>query len=262
MPRSLEACVQQVVDTAARARNRVSGGTQMLALNLLAELQDHTIEEISEHGLHAFLTEFLARVNAVGSGISKDFLGFPPTRRPGTGGGCIGKAWDSATAQRPHQGARTPVFACRGVQAGQFGSQQLQCCHGNNVPVLVSHLAWLLRHSPQRRFSSLFVCPDWSSRMFAGRYDDGALLWTTAISFADPSWLIPFACVIADAGYTTPTPIQAQAIPRKGPVAICSPLHNRHGNTGRLRLCRSPTAWSPGRPGVQRTCRPTARPGS
>ena len=74
MPRSLEACVQQVVDTLSRVRNRVSGGTQMLALNLLAELQDHTIEEILEHGLHAFLTEFLARVNAVGSGISKDFL--------------------------------------------------------------------------------------------------------------------------------------------------------------------------------------------
>lgn len=74
MPRSLEACVQQVVDTLSRVRNRVSGGTQMLALNLLAELQDHTIEEILEQGLHAFLTEFLARVNDVGSGISKDFL--------------------------------------------------------------------------------------------------------------------------------------------------------------------------------------------
>ena len=74
MPRSLEACLQEVVDTLSRVRNRVSGGTQMLALNLLAELQDHTIEEILEQGLHAFLTEFLARVNDVGSGISKDFL--------------------------------------------------------------------------------------------------------------------------------------------------------------------------------------------
>ena len=74
MPRSLEACLQEVVDTLSRVRNRVSGGTQMLALNLLAELQDHTIEEILEKGLHAFLTEFLARVTDVGSGISKDFL--------------------------------------------------------------------------------------------------------------------------------------------------------------------------------------------
>ena len=74
MPRSLEACLQEVVDTLSRVRNRVSGGTQMLALNLLAELQDHTIEEILEKGLHVFLTEFLARVNDVGSGISKDFL--------------------------------------------------------------------------------------------------------------------------------------------------------------------------------------------
>ena len=74
MPRSLEACLQEVVDTLSRVRNRLSGGTQMLALNLLAELQDHTIEEILEQGLHAFLTEFLARVNDVGSGISNDFL--------------------------------------------------------------------------------------------------------------------------------------------------------------------------------------------
>lgn len=74
MPRSLEACLQEVVDTLSRVRNRVSGGTQMAALNLLAELQDHTIEEILEQGLHVFLTEFLARVNDLGSGISKDFL--------------------------------------------------------------------------------------------------------------------------------------------------------------------------------------------
>ena len=49
--------------------------------------------------------------------------------------------------------------------------------------------------------------------MFAGRYDDGALLLTTAISFADLGLADPLLRAIADAGYTTPTPIQAQAIP-------------------------------------------------
>lgn len=74
MPRSLCACVQEVCDTLARIRNAQSGGTQIAALAMLAELHDATIDEILQTGLHTYLTTFLDRINRVGSGISQDFL--------------------------------------------------------------------------------------------------------------------------------------------------------------------------------------------
>lgn len=74
MPRSLAACLQEVVKRLARVRNAQSADTQMAALNLFTELRDTTIDEILEKGLHVFLTEFLSRINAVGAGISQDFL--------------------------------------------------------------------------------------------------------------------------------------------------------------------------------------------
>ncbi len=74
MPRSLAACLQEVVDTLSRVRNTQSAGTQIAALTLLSELHDLRIDEILAKGLHLYLTEFLDRVNQVGGGISKDFL--------------------------------------------------------------------------------------------------------------------------------------------------------------------------------------------
>ncbi len=74
MPRSLAACLQEVVKRLARVRNAQSSETQMAALNLFTELRDLSIDEILEIGLHTYLTEFLSRINAVGSGISQDFL--------------------------------------------------------------------------------------------------------------------------------------------------------------------------------------------
>ncbi|MDO8694232.1 MAG: alpha-E domain-containing protein [Sheuella sp.] len=74
MPRSLAACLQEVVKRLARVRNAQSAETQMATLNLFTELRDTTIDEILEKGLHVFLTEFLSRINAVGAGISQDFL--------------------------------------------------------------------------------------------------------------------------------------------------------------------------------------------
>ena len=41
---------------------------------LLAQLQYGQIEEILETGLHAYLTQFLDRVNLLGGQISRDFL--------------------------------------------------------------------------------------------------------------------------------------------------------------------------------------------
>jgi len=74
MPRSLVACLQEIVDTLARVRNIYSGTTHHAALSLLTKLRDQTIEEILAIGLHEYLTEFLSQINLVGSGISKDFL--------------------------------------------------------------------------------------------------------------------------------------------------------------------------------------------
>ncbi|MEI6837504.1 MAG: alpha-E domain-containing protein [Gammaproteobacteria bacterium] len=74
MPRSLLACLHAVVDTLSRVRNSQSSDTQSAALRLLSELRDQNIEQIFAQGLHAYLTAFLSRINAVGSGISQDFL--------------------------------------------------------------------------------------------------------------------------------------------------------------------------------------------
>ncbi|MCM0036316.1 MAG: alpha-E domain-containing protein [Burkholderiaceae bacterium] len=74
MPRSLVACLQEIVDTLARVRNIYSGNTHHAALSLLTTLRDQTIEEILAIGLHEYLTEFLSQINLVGTGISKDFL--------------------------------------------------------------------------------------------------------------------------------------------------------------------------------------------
>ena len=74
MPRSLIACLHEVVDTLSRVRNSQSSDTQAAALRLLSALRDQSIDQIFEKGLHPYLTEFLSRINLVGSGISQDFL--------------------------------------------------------------------------------------------------------------------------------------------------------------------------------------------
>ena len=74
MPRSLHASLREVVDNLAVLANDQSAETQRRAGRLLSELQYGRIDEILATGLHAFLTQFLDRVNELGSGISRDFL--------------------------------------------------------------------------------------------------------------------------------------------------------------------------------------------
>jgi uncharacterized alpha-E superfamily protein len=74
MPRSLAACMHEVVANLERVANQQSGETLRRAGRLQADLQFGRIDEIIATGLHAFLTQFLERVNAVGAGISRDFL--------------------------------------------------------------------------------------------------------------------------------------------------------------------------------------------
>jgi uncharacterized alpha-E superfamily protein len=74
MPRSLHASMNEVVGNLAMVSNDQSAETQRRAGRLRAELQYGDIEEILANGLHAFLTQFLDRVNDLGVRISRDFL--------------------------------------------------------------------------------------------------------------------------------------------------------------------------------------------
>jgi uncharacterized alpha-E superfamily protein len=74
MPRSLHASMNEVVANLAMVANDESAETQRRAGKLRAELQYGNIDEILANGLHAFLTQFLDRVNELGTRISRDFL--------------------------------------------------------------------------------------------------------------------------------------------------------------------------------------------
>jgi len=74
MPRSLLASLNGVVENLALVANDQSAETVRRAGKLRAELQFGRIDEIMATGLHAFLTQFLDRVNELGAYISRDFL--------------------------------------------------------------------------------------------------------------------------------------------------------------------------------------------
>ena len=74
MPRSLAACMNETVANLRLVANQQSGETLRRAGRLKADLQFGRIDEIFAMGLHAFLTQFLERVNSIGAGISRDFL--------------------------------------------------------------------------------------------------------------------------------------------------------------------------------------------
>ena len=74
MPRSLAACMQEVMTNLNRVANEQSADTLRRAGRLHADLQYGRIDEILATGLHAYLTQFLERVGTLGVGISRDFL--------------------------------------------------------------------------------------------------------------------------------------------------------------------------------------------
>ena len=74
MPRSLAACMDEVVSNLKHVANEQSGDTLRRAGRLQADLKFGRIDEILSTGLHAFLTQFLDRVSTLGVGISRDFL--------------------------------------------------------------------------------------------------------------------------------------------------------------------------------------------
>ena len=74
MPRSLVACMNEVVGNLRFVANEQSGETLRRAGRLRADLSFGRIDEILATGLHAYLTQFLDRVGDIGVGISRDFL--------------------------------------------------------------------------------------------------------------------------------------------------------------------------------------------
>ena len=74
MPRSLHASLNAVVTNLALVANDQSSETNRRAGKLAAELKYGRIDEILATGLHAYLTQFLDRVNDLGVHISRDFL--------------------------------------------------------------------------------------------------------------------------------------------------------------------------------------------
>ncbi len=74
MPRSLHASMNELVNNLAVVANDHSSETERRAGKLRADLQYGRIDEILATGLHAFLTQFLDRVNELGGRISQDFL--------------------------------------------------------------------------------------------------------------------------------------------------------------------------------------------
>lgn len=74
MPRSLLACMGNVISNLHHVRNDVSADTERFAGKLHADLKFARIEEILDAGLHDTLTEFLERIFELGNRISRDFL--------------------------------------------------------------------------------------------------------------------------------------------------------------------------------------------
>ncbi len=74
MPRSLAACMAEIVGDLAKVAHPQSVETLRRAGLLNAQLQFGRIEDIMATGLHAWLTDFLIRINELGSDISQDFL--------------------------------------------------------------------------------------------------------------------------------------------------------------------------------------------
>ncbi|MDP3413481.1 MAG: alpha-E domain-containing protein [Polaromonas sp.] len=74
MPRSLAASLQEVVNNLKLVTDDTTCETVRRAGKLSADLQYARIDEILATALHAYLTQFLDRVNELGAYISRDFL--------------------------------------------------------------------------------------------------------------------------------------------------------------------------------------------
>ena len=74
MPRSLHASMNEVVANLSQVGGERQSESMRRAGRLRADLQYGRIDEILATGLHAYLTQFLDRVNEMGGHISREFL--------------------------------------------------------------------------------------------------------------------------------------------------------------------------------------------
>jgi uncharacterized alpha-E superfamily protein len=74
MPRSLHASLNEVVNNLEAVTDNMQSETLRHAGKLRADLAYGRIDEILATGLHAYLTQFLERVNVLGDRISREFL--------------------------------------------------------------------------------------------------------------------------------------------------------------------------------------------
>ena len=74
MPRSLLACMTQVVGNLKHVHNDISADTERFAGKLHADLKFSSLDEILDAGLHDYLTQFFERIFELGNRISRDFL--------------------------------------------------------------------------------------------------------------------------------------------------------------------------------------------
>ncbi len=74
MPRSMHASLNEVVSNLALVASDPGSETLRRAGKLRADLKYGRIDEILATGLHAYLTQFLDRVNDLGAHISREFL--------------------------------------------------------------------------------------------------------------------------------------------------------------------------------------------
>jgi uncharacterized alpha-E superfamily protein len=74
MPRSLHASLNEVVSNLSMVASDESSETHRRAGKLCSELKYGRIDEILATGLHAYLTQFLDRINDLGAHISREYL--------------------------------------------------------------------------------------------------------------------------------------------------------------------------------------------
>ena len=74
MPRSLLGCMNEVMSNLGLVAANPHSESRRRAGKLRSDLQFARIDEILATGLHAFLTQFLDRVNEIGAHISREFL--------------------------------------------------------------------------------------------------------------------------------------------------------------------------------------------
>jgi len=74
MPRSLLACMEEVIANLHKVGNQASTDTERFAGKLHAELRFSRADDILHEGLHDYLTKFLERIYELGNRVSRDFL--------------------------------------------------------------------------------------------------------------------------------------------------------------------------------------------